>query len=64
MTIQLIDPKLIDPNPFQPPTRLQFTADNLADLDCRKQLPALVNRPSAAPTKAKAKPAPKKAKRQ
>ena len=32
MTIQLIDPKLIDPNPFQPPTRLQFTADNLADL--------------------------------
>jgi len=32
MTIQLLDPQLIDPNPFQPATRLEFTADDLADL--------------------------------
>lgn len=27
-----IDPELIDPNPFQPGSRLQFTAEDLADL--------------------------------
>lgn len=32
MTIQLIDPKLIDPNPFQPATRLNFKPDDIADL--------------------------------
>lgn len=32
MTIQLIDPKLIDPNPDQPPTRLHFKPEDIADL--------------------------------
>lgn len=32
MTIQQIDPNLLDPNPYQPATRLTFTPDQLADL--------------------------------
>src|SRR3972149_178579 len=33
MTIQPIDPKLIDPNPYQPMTRRTFKPADLADLD-------------------------------
>src|SRR3972149_5190342 len=31
--LTLIDPALIDPNPYQPGTRLEFTPENLADLE-------------------------------
>jgi len=41
MTIQLVDPNLIDPNPYQPPTRLTFTPNQLADLESVKALGCL-----------------------
>jgi len=38
MTIQIIDPGLIDPNPYQSPTRLTFTPEQLADLESVKDI--------------------------
>jgi len=38
MTIQHIDPNLIDPNPYQPTTRIVFTPEQLADLESVKEI--------------------------
>lgn len=38
MTTQIIDPGLIDPNPYQSQTRLTFTSEQLADLESVKDI--------------------------
>jgi len=48
MTIQLTDPNLIDPNPYQPATRLTFTPVQLADLDTIRDV-GLLQPPRARP---------------
>lgn len=48
MTIQQIDPNLIDPNPYQPATRLTFTPAQLADLDSIRDI-GLLQIPRARP---------------
>ncbi len=49
MTIQLTDPNLIDPNPYQPATRLTFTSVELADLNTIRDI-GLLQPPRARPS--------------
>src|SRR5574341_155184 len=48
MTIQLIDPTLVDHNPFQPATRLEFSPADLADLESIRDI-GFIQTPQARP---------------